>query len=258
KKRKMNEKNVWKQKMKVRKTLANSVKLGRLYLYIFKLQQQLENLVNHFNEMQQENEQKDNETENEKKKKLRNALSTISDVEDQKKRRNKKFRNHLFKNVSIRESEQEIKETLEDLGFTNGEGNIFKYCFNVAECEYFDISANAKNCFGLNQEKEMQIVSTRRKDKDAYYNKLKSICLDAKNKLFKRRKKRNNLKNQRYGKKIVWKVNKPWWSDALRRKRKNVHQLKRKFRKNRTKINYWKYEKAMGIFDKVNWITARR
>ncbi|ETO33288.1 hypothetical protein RFI_03820 [Reticulomyxa filosa] len=48
-------------------------------------------------------------------------------VEEQKQRRKEEITNPesnkvvLFKNVSIRESEQEIKETLEELGFTNGQ-----------------------------------------------------------------------------------------------------------------------------------------
>ncbi|ETO00500.1 hypothetical protein RFI_36939, partial [Reticulomyxa filosa] len=119
----INEKNVWKQKMKRRKdffcknyptlvigpvkghqlksqisilkifgkkgkTLAELIK-ANIFLMTWKTvfihfqtsttQQQLENLVHNFNEMQQENEQKENE-ENIKKQKLQNAPSTTLDI----------------------------------------------------------------------------------------------------------------------------------------------------------------------------------
>ncbi|ETO01297.1 hypothetical protein RFI_36143, partial [Reticulomyxa filosa] len=49
------------------------------------------------------------------------------------------------------------------------------------------------------------------------------------------------------GTKVVWKGNKPWWSNALHRQRKKVHHLKRLFRKYKTEISYKRYKDAAGI-----------
>ncbi|ETO08846.1 hypothetical protein RFI_28541 [Reticulomyxa filosa] len=46
------------------------------------------------------------------------------------------------------------------------------------------------------------------------------------------------------GMKTIWKGNKPWWSDSLHRKRKQVHRLKREFRRCRTPYFYNKYKEA--------------
>ncbi|ETO07054.1 hypothetical protein RFI_30338 [Reticulomyxa filosa] len=164
----MNEKNVWKQKMKVRKTLANSVKLGRLYLYIFKLQQQLENLVNHFNEMQQENEQKDNEKENKSRRKEEIKNSEINKVV-------------LFKNVSIRESGLPmVKVTF--LNIILMWQNVNTLIFLPMQ-ELFWIEPSQK----IVQIMRLKIVSTRKRQRCILYkdNKLESICLGAKNKFSK-------------------------------------------------------------------------
>ncbi|ETO07137.1 hypothetical protein RFI_30255, partial [Reticulomyxa filosa] len=47
---------------------------------------------------------------------------------------------------------------------------------------------------------------------------------------------------QSIGTRIIWKGNKPWWTDSLYRKRK--HQLKKKYSKNKTETNYKKYKRA--------------
>ncbi|ETO05065.1 hypothetical protein RFI_32331, partial [Reticulomyxa filosa] len=49
---------------------------------------------------------------------------------------------------------------------------------------------------------------------------------------------------QSIGTRIIWKGNKPWWSDSLHRKRKQVHRMKKEYRKNRTETNYKKYKRA--------------
>ncbi|ETO06867.1 hypothetical protein RFI_30525, partial [Reticulomyxa filosa] len=53
------------------------------------------------------------------------------------------------------------------------------------------------------------------------------------------------------GQKVSWKGNKPWWSNKLHRLRKNVHQLKRKFRKYRTSENYERYKEAALSFKRI-------
>ncbi|ETO07605.1 reverse transcriptase [Reticulomyxa filosa] len=44
------------------------------------------------------------------------------------------------------------------------------------------------------------------------------------------------------GMKMIWKGNKPWWSNALQRQRKKVHRLKRKFRKYNNETNYKRHK----------------
>ncbi|ETO12526.1 hypothetical protein RFI_24849 [Reticulomyxa filosa] len=53
------------------------------------------------------------------------------------------------------------------------------------------------------------------------------------------------------GQKITWKGNKPWWSNKLQKLRKNVHQLKRNFRKYRTTENYERYKEAARSFKRI-------